>query len=96
MSKFEPKPGDIVRHTGNFLRSIQWCLDVPVNGMVLKVKSNDKIAVVLWCDQDEGMSINVSNIEMCPTNKGVTDEYRETLMKTFGADGVVAFTKEEM
>lgn len=67
MNKPEYAIGDLVRHTGRFLRSIGWCLDVPIDGKVLKVRTLGKLPllVVLWNDTDEPSSILAVNVEKC-------------------------------
>ncbi len=71
MKRKQLKTGDIVRHTGKFLRSISWCLDVPINGLVKKVGQplsvgGPDLVHVLWCDRDESAAILSCNVELDP------------------------------
>ena len=43
--------GDIVKHTGEHLRSIGWYTDVPKNGIV-RSTNKDGWPRVQWCDED--------------------------------------------
>jgi hypothetical protein len=95
MADYKPKPGELVRYTKGFLRAIGMHVGVPLNGMVLRLKSNDQIAVVRWCDRDENTSINVGNLEQCPSDKRIDAGMRECLMKEFGADGVQPYSESE-
>jgi len=96
MPKNELKPGDMVRHTVGFLKAVQWHTDVPFHGMLTRIRCNGRLGYVRWNTEDMDQGIAMGNLEECPTNKGMTDGYRETLMREFGADGVVAYTNEEM
>ena len=62
--------GDIVRHTGEFLRSIAWFLDVPINGRVISSQplGSNTIVRVEWSDGTE-CGILSSNIEIDPINR---------------------------
>ena len=64
------KPGDIVRHTTKFLRSVGWYTNVPINGCVREVRDENSgyfsgFPVVEWSDGHTGL-INPANIERCP------------------------------
>ena len=62
--------GDIVRHTGEFLRSIAWHLDVPINGRVISSQplGSNTIVRVEWSDGTD-CGILSSNIEIDPINR---------------------------
>ena len=62
MNKFSV--GDIVRHTGEFLRSVGWYTNVPINGKVTNV--SDRYVYVLWSDRNKPKPINPANIEKDP------------------------------
>jgi len=65
----EFKQGDIVRHTGKFLRSIGMYAGAPINGQVVGFKkmAGRPWPVVEWSDEDWGTKmINPANIELDP------------------------------
>lgn len=61
------RAGDIVRHAGAFLRSVQWVLDVPVDGVVhgVHMLGGKELVDVEWSDGERG-KILATNIEPCP------------------------------
>jgi hypothetical protein len=65
------KTGDIVRHTGKFLRSIQWYTP-PVNGRVVETPEDEGLGgcvMVEWSDGNICL-IDTSNIELDPKDCG--------------------------
>jgi hypothetical protein len=94
MTDYKPKPGELVRYTGGFLKSVGMHFDGPINGMV--TSTSGKFARVRWNDREEDVTVGAFNLEQCPKDKEITDSFRICLMKEFGADGVVPYTAEEM
>lgn len=70
------KKGDIVRHTGTFLRSIGMFAGGPINGRVERVGTEGFTQgwpYVLWNDRgldDEPKPVNPANLEHDPTAPG--------------------------
>jgi len=59
------RPGDLVRHTSEFLRAIGWCLDVPVDGVVLSVETSKRLGSLVnvqWCT-GRSATLNAANLE---------------------------------
>lgn len=63
------KVGDIVKHTGDFLRCTGWYTNVPKNGLVVEAedvstlpKGVPQIVTVRWCDREENTRILATNI----------------------------------
>lgn len=71
--------GDIVRHTGEFLRSAGWFAGAPINGEVIAVKRagdpGDQLLTVRWSDGTEG-GIASCNVEFCPRGRALTLQRR--------------------
>lgn len=70
------KAGDIVRHTSEFLRSIYWILDVPINGQVNsidqgRVSGYPDVLTVEWSDGNVTKILDC-NVEFCPRGKQLT------------------------
>jgi len=69
--------GDIVRHTGDFLRSAGWFTGVPINGEVAAVEDCDlpdprrQLLTVRWSDGNEN-GIAACNVEFCPRGRALT------------------------
>jgi hypothetical protein len=61
------EPGAIVRHSGAFLRSVGWLLDVPINGLVHGAEAFGfgQLLDVEWSDGTR-CKILASNVEPCP------------------------------
>lgn len=64
--------GDVVRHTGAFLRAVCW-FTAPINGEVIAVGelAGSQLLTVRWSDGTEG-SINEVNVEFCPRGRRLT------------------------
>ena len=67
--------GDIVRHTGKFLRSVGWYTEVPINGRIISVQPLGTIVLYLveWSDGSETKIIE-PNIETCPRAQNAPKE----------------------
>ena len=81
------QPGAIVRHTGEFCRSIGWHTP-PLDGIVGAVADgDDTICTVWWCDQDagDGFDILAGNLELHPSNANLSDSMRACLIDEFDA-----------
>lgn len=69
--------GDIVRHTGDFLRSAGWFAGVPINGEIAGVENTDRVdprrqlLTVRWSDGTES-GIAACNVEFCPRGRALT------------------------
>jgi hypothetical protein len=68
--------GDIVRHTGEFLRSVGWIAGAPINGEVLAVDAvgdDDRrhLLRVAWSDGTE-CGIAAGAVEFCPRGRALT------------------------
>lgn len=61
------KVGDIVRHRGDWLRSVGWVTGVPVNGRVQHQTpfGGGQALTVEWSDGNVCMILG-SNVELCP------------------------------
>jgi hypothetical protein len=73
--------GDIVRHTGEFLRSVSWFAGAPINGEVIAVEGRregdpgDQLLTVRWSDGTES-GIASCNVEFCPRGRVFTRKRR--------------------
>ena len=78
------KVGQLVRYTGEFLRSIGVYTGAPENGIIVEMHS-PKFARVWWCDMDAGesMLVNVANLELHHSNKYVQQVTRDNLLLEF-------------
>lgn len=67
--------GDIVRHTGVFLRSIGLVAGAPINGEVRAVEGDgdlrDQLLDVEWSDGTRS-TIIAANVEFCPRGRTLT------------------------
>ena len=69
--------GDIVRHTGDFLRSVSWFVAVPINGEIIATASAGhgspprQCLTVRWSDGTES-GIAACNVEFCPRGRALT------------------------
>ena len=69
--------GDIVRHTGTFLRSAGWFTGAPINGEVAAVATLDhgdpkrQLLTVRWSDGTESR-IAACNVEFCARGRALT------------------------
>ena len=86
------QPGAIVRHTGEFCRSIGWHTP-PLDGIVVAVRDDSPtICTVWWCDEDagDGHDILAGNLELHPENPHVSDSMRACLIDEYNAaQGVI-------
>jgi len=75
--------GSLVRYTDAFCRSIS-LHNPPRNGIV--VATRGRVCDVWWCDQDppESMAVLLSNLEVCPHDRELTDCTRATILAEFG------------
>lgn len=81
------QPGAIVRHTGEYCRSIGWHTP-PLNGIVVSVRDDGRpICTVWWCDEDAGDGCNIlaGNLELHPENANLSDSMRQCLVDEFHA-----------
>jgi len=71
--------GDIVRHTGSFLRAAGWFAGAPINGEVIAATSAGnalhQLLTVRWSDGTEG-GIASCNVEFCPRGRALTLQRR--------------------
>jgi hypothetical protein len=73
--------GDIVRHTGEFLRSVGWFAGVPINGEVVAVENawggglRHQLLTVRWSDGTEG-GIASCSVEFWPRGRALTLQRR--------------------
>ena len=78
--------GAIVRHTGEYCRSVGYYTP-PLNGIVVAAREDDDYITVWWCDQDagEGYATRVGSIELHPENAHISDSMRQCLIDEFDA-----------
>jgi len=82
------KPGMIVRHSTDFCKAIQWHTP-PLSGIVIRVHERlafgNRRVSVWWCDEIAGVSreILASNLELCPSDRTVSDTMRQILIDEF-------------
>lgn len=75
------KVGDIIRHTGAFLRSVGLVVGAPINGEAIAVESirdgsiERQLLTVRWSDGTES-GIAACNIEFCPRGRALTAQRR--------------------
>ncbi len=75
------EPGDILRHTGAFLRSAGLIAGAPINGEVRAVQDAPdrdprwQRLDVEWSDGTTS-TIIAANVEFCPRGKGLTERRR--------------------
>jgi hypothetical protein len=72
------KVGQIVRHTGEFLRNTGQFVGAPINGRVEALKpmmpNQPSWPVVLWNDADEPRMVNPVNIELDPRARKINEK----------------------
>ena len=75
--------GSIVRHRPEFLRSVQWHTDVPLNGIITddSPKLGERFVRVWWCDRQRTDLVARSVIELHQSaDDGISHSMRQALL----------------